>query len=120
MVHMISPSNVDANGIPSTGVWPLIEALQLLHVGPQVYLLDYEQAHPEDVTGGVCAICGGGEDVGDDWISCDLCDTWVHFSCDPRAQQAQLGPYREYASGSGRSFTCIQCNEVKKKSRKEK
>ena len=85
-----------------------------------MFLLDYEQAHQEDVTGGCCAICGGGEEVADDWISCDLCDTWVHFSCDPRAQQAQLGSFREYAVGNGRSFTCIQCTEVKKKSRKEK
>ncbi len=86
----------------------------------QVYLLDYEQAHPEDLTGGFCAICGGTEDVSDDWISCDLCDIWVHFSCDPRAQQDQLGSFREYAVGNGRSFTCLQCTEVKKKSRKEK
>jgi len=38
----------------------------------QVFLLDYEQAHPEDITGDSCAICGGGEDVADDWISCDV------------------------------------------------
>jgi len=37
-----------------------------------VFLLDYEQAHPEDITGDSCAICGGGEDVADDWISCDV------------------------------------------------
>ena len=37
-----------------------------------MFLLEYEQAHPEDITGDSCAICGGGEDVADDWISCDV------------------------------------------------
>ena len=49
-----------------------------------------------------------------------VCDLWVHFSCDPRAQQGQLGSFREYAVADGRAFTCIACTEVKKKSRKER
>jgi len=49
-----------------------------------------------------------------------VCDLWVHFSCDPRAQQGQLGSFREYAVADGRAFTCIACTEVKKKSKKER
>jgi hypothetical protein len=49
-----------------------------------------------------------------------VCDLWVHFSCDPRAQQGLLGSFREYAVADGRAFTCIACTEVKKKSRKER
>ena len=32
----------------------------------QVFLLDYEQAHPENITGDACDTCGGSEDVADD------------------------------------------------------
>lgn len=42
------------------------------------------QAHPADVHSGQCALCGQGEAFGTDWISCDMCDCWVHFSCDKR------------------------------------
>ena len=49
------------------------------------------QAHPEDVTGDRCALCGRGDEWATDWISCDACDCWVHFSCDPR--QAQRGAW---------------------------
>lgn len=48
------------------------------------------QAHPEDVNGGQCALCGQGEECGTDWISCDMCDCWVHFSCDKRPFLGEL------------------------------
>ncbi|KAK9814581.1 hypothetical protein WJX72_008178 [[Myrmecia] bisecta] len=77
----------------------------------QLYLWEYEQAHPGDVTGDSCAICGGGDEVAADWISCDMCDVWVHFSCDPRPY---LGSFKDYAKGNGRNYVCIRCNDGKR------
>jgi hypothetical protein len=77
----------------------------------QVFLLDYEQVHPDDVTGDRCGICGHGDEHGSDWISCDDCDTWVHFSCDER--MARAGTFKDYAKGKGRSYTCPRCSEVR-------
>ena len=67
----------------------------------------YMQAHPEDVGGEGCSICGGGEDVSADWISCDKCESWAHFSCDKRPS---LGPFKEYAKGEGHAvYICPKC-----------
>ena len=51
----------------------------------------FAQAHPGDVQGEKCFICGKGDDSGSDWISCDKCEHWVHFSCDKRTD---LAPYK--------------------------
>ncbi len=45
----------------------------------QQWLLDYEMEHTEDVTGDSCALCGGGEEIATDWISCDSCQHWVRL-----------------------------------------
>jgi hypothetical protein len=69
------------------------------------------QAHPEDVTGDKCAICGGSDEAATDWISCDSCNAWVHFSCD---QQPQLGAFKDYAKGNGRTYVCPSCTDAKR------
>ncbi|KAK9800299.1 hypothetical protein WJX73_007633 [Symbiochloris irregularis] len=84
-------------------------ALKRHYVG---YLLDYEQAHPDDVTGDACAICGGSDDIATDWISCDMCESWVHFSCDSRPY---LGNFKDYSKGQGQSYTCASCHDTKKR-----
>ncbi|KAF6260727.1 hypothetical protein COO60DRAFT_1505165 [Scenedesmus sp. NREL 46B-D3] len=44
-------------------------------------LWEYEQAHPQDVVVDRCTLCGRGEEAGaTDWIACDSCNSWVHFS----------------------------------------
>lgn len=48
----------------------------------QQWLLDYENDHPEDVTGDTCILCGGSEESATDWISCDSCGSWVRTCCD--------------------------------------
>ncbi|KAL4422493.1 hypothetical protein ABPG75_008690 [Micractinium tetrahymenae] len=77
----------------------------------QHFLLEYEQAHLEDITGDRCGICGHGEEVAADWISCDMCDCWFHFSCDVR--QAR-GTFKDYAKGKGRIYHCPRCSEVRR------
>ncbi len=42
------------------------------------------QAHPEDVTGDKCGLCQKGDEQAHDWVCCDACGSWVHFSCDGR------------------------------------
>lgn len=65
------------------------------------------QAHPADVGGDRCTICGRGEETGQvDWICCDSCNNWVHFSCDKRPN---LGAFASYATGEGKSYTCPMC-----------
>ena len=70
------------------------------------------QAHAEDVTGDACAICGGSEDIATDWISCDQCETWVHFSCDTRPY---LGAFKDYSKGQGQTYTCARCHDARKR-----
>lgn len=77
----------------------------------QLYLLDYEQANPADVTGDHCAICGGSDEVSTDWISCDMCNIWVHFGCDRRPY---LGTFKDYSKSNGRNYTCPRCAETKR------
>lgn len=47
------------------------------------------QAHPEDVTGDRCGICGRGDEYLSDWVCCDMCECWVHFSCDTRQSRGE-------------------------------
>ena len=49
------------------------------------------QAHPEDVIREQCALCHRGDDHAHDWVCCDTCDNWVHFSCDSRSD---LGSFK--------------------------
>lgn len=49
------------------------------------------QAHPEDVIREHCALCNRGDDHAHDWVCCDSCNTWVHFSCDTRTS---LGSFK--------------------------
>ena len=42
------------------------------------------QAHPEDVIREQCALCSRGDEHAHDWVCCDTCNTWSHFSCDTR------------------------------------
>lgn len=70
------------------------------------------QAHPDDVIGDTCAICGGSEDIATDWISCDQCDQWVHFSCD---QRSYLGAFKDYSKGQGQNYTCPTCHDKRQR-----
>jgi hypothetical protein len=66
------------------------------------------QAHPQDVATDRCTICSLGEEAGaTDWIACDNCNCWVHFSCDRRAD---LGTFASYSEGEGRSYFCPTCS----------
>ncbi|GBF99399.1 hypothetical protein Rsub_12332 [Raphidocelis subcapitata] len=70
-------------------------------------LWEYEQAHPADALTDRCIICGSGEEQGlTDWIACDSCESWVHFSCDKRAG---LGTFASYSGDNGRTYTCPSC-----------
>ena len=42
------------------------------------------QAHPEDMLGDTCALCARGDEQATDWVCCDRCGSWRHFSCDTR------------------------------------
>jgi len=54
-----------------------------------------------------CIICGSGEEQGlTDWIACDSCESWVHFSCDKRQG---LGTFASYSGENGRTYTCPSC-----------
>lgn len=66
------------------------------------------QAHPADVVVDRCTLCGRGEEGGaTDWIACDSCNSWVHFSCDKRPG---LGTFDDYANAEQpRSYTCPNC-----------
>jgi hypothetical protein len=66
------------------------------------------QAHPADVVVDRCTLCGRGEEGGaTDWIACDSCNSWVHFSCDKRPG---LGTFDDYANADQpRSYTCPNC-----------
>eukprot|EP00775_Hariotina_reticulata_P011312 gene11312-11462_t len=72
------------------------------------FLWEYEQAHPQDVVVDRCTLCGRGEEAGaTDWIACDSCNSWVHFSCDKRPN---LGTFEDYAEAEQpRSYTCPNC-----------
>lgn len=84
----------------------------------QTWLAEYQDAHPEDLVGDICAGCGCGDDGGTDWISCDECTTWMHFSCDARGKTGELGNYKDYVgdedSATSRSFTCSGCHVPKR------
>ncbi len=67
------------------------------------------QAHPEDVTGDACSLCGGTDEVAGDWISCDACAAWVHFSCDSRPG---LGAFKDYARAGGEPYICGRCAQA--------
>lgn len=71
-------------------------------------LWEYEQAHPQDVVVDRCTLCGRGEEAGaTDWIACDSCNSWVHFSCDKRPN---LGTFDDYANAEQpRSYKCPNC-----------
>lgn len=66
------------------------------------------QAHPQDVVVDRCTLCGRGEEAGaTDWIACDSCNSWVHFSCDKRPN---LGTFQDYADAEQpRSYKCPNC-----------
>lgn len=57
--------------------------------------------HPDDITGDRCGICGRGDEHASDWISCDGCDTWVHFSCDERMSRGEPGRGAAWEEGRG-------------------
>ncbi|EFJ44779.1 hypothetical protein VOLCADRAFT_121257 [Volvox carteri f. nagariensis] len=67
----------------------------------QNYLWEYELAHPEDVTLDRCVLCNGGDAVSSDWVCCDACENWAHFSCDKRPG---IGMFKDYAQGQGRVY----------------
>ncbi|KAG2498011.1 hypothetical protein HYH03_004269 [Edaphochlamys debaryana] len=72
----------------------------------QNYLMEYEAAHPEDVTLDRCVLCNGGDQGGTDWLCCDACENWVHLVCDKRPG---LGAYADYTQGAGRVYVCPSC-----------
>lgn len=69
------------------------------------------QAHPGDVVVDRCTLCGRGEEAGaTDWIACDSCNSWVHFSCDKRPN---LGTFDDYANAEQpRSYQCPNCTRA--------
>ncbi|GLI68742.1 hypothetical protein VaNZ11_013233 [Volvox africanus] len=73
----------------------------------QNYLWEYEVAHPEDVTLDRCVLCNGGDTVSSDWVCCDACENWAHFSCDKRPG---IGAFKDYAQGQGRVYVCPSCS----------
>ncbi|CAL8464121.1 g3656 [Coccomyxa elongata] len=75
-----------------------------------MYLLEYEQAHPEDIRQDKCEICNGSDESATDWISCDQCNKWVHFSCDRRPN---MGSFKDYAKGNGATYICVNCSNAK-------
>ena len=53
-----------------------------------------------------CTLCGCHEGP-TDWIACDKCDSWLHFSCDTRRG---LGTFADYTDAEQpRSYTCPDC-----------
>ena len=66
------------------------------------------QVHPDDITGDRCGICGRGDEHASDWISCDGCNTWVHFSCDERMTRGAAAAEGAACScqGSWRTSCC--------------
>ena len=79
----------------------------ITNISDMISTLLFRQAHPEDVAQDTCALCGAGGEAGSDWISCDRCDTWVHYSCDPRPG---LEPFKEYAKTDGMPYVCVGCD----------
>ncbi|GIL72466.1 hypothetical protein Vretimale_4182 [Volvox reticuliferus] len=73
----------------------------------QNYLWEYEVAHPEDVTLDRCVLCNGGDTVSSDWVCCDACENWAHFSCDKRPG---IGTFKDFAQGQGRVYVCPSCS----------
>lgn len=69
----------------------------------QNFLWEYEMAHPQDVTLDRCVLCNGGDAVSSDWLCCDGCENWVHFSCDKRP----LGSFQDYSRG--KVYLCPTC-----------
>lgn len=59
----------------------------------QAFLLEYEAAHPKDVAGDLCIICHRADADQGDWLACDTCERWSHYSCDARSG---LASYQEY------------------------
>lgn len=70
------------------------------------FLQAYEECHPEDLTSDRCAYCGGGEEMGQDWVACVKCNNWVHFQCDKRGS---LGSFKDYAKDAGIEYVCLRC-----------
>lgn len=64
----------------------------------QAFLLEYEAAHPKDVAGDLCIICHRADSEEDDWLACDTCGRWSHYSCDARSG---LASYQEYKAAGG-------------------
>ena len=64
------------------------------------------QAHPEDMLGDTCALCARGDEQATDWVCCDRCGSWQHFSCDTRPG---LGAFkvRLWCAMSLPSFRCF-------------
>ncbi|CAK0786305.1 hypothetical protein CVIRNUC_009518 [Coccomyxa viridis] len=71
-----------------------------------LYLLEYELAHPEDMLGDTCALCARGDEQATDWVCCDRCGSWRHFSCDTRPG---LGAFKDYSKGKGATYICFKC-----------
>jgi hypothetical protein len=71
----------------------------------KAYLEEYESAHPEDVSGGRCGLCGTA-DEGADWICCGICELWCHYSCDRRLNVPSL---RELTKAGGKQYICPRC-----------
>lgn len=61
------------------------------------------------MTGDACSLCGGTDEVAGDWISCDACSAWVHFSCDARPG---LGAFKDYARAGGQPYVCVRCAQA--------
>lgn len=70
------------------------------------------QAHPEDVTGDKCVLCNRGDEQATDWVSCDRCGSWVHFSCDTRPDLGafKVGPCLNPALALGRALALQRGN----------
>eukprot|EP00887_Chlorella_sp_A99_P000408 scaffold13.g408.t1 len=102
------------NGINWKGqVFPRMRNFTAQHrmTGVGNALKRHYQAHPQDVRRDICSICRRGEEGGTDWVCCDMCDCWTHFSCDRRPY---LGSFKDYSKARGRIYHCLTCTEIKR------
>lgn len=67
------------------------------------YLLDYERAHPQDVSKEACFYCGKFGVY--NWESCAHCKKWLHLKCDSKHRKQNRTNSR-YSM----PFTCARCS----------
>lgn len=92
----------------------LLRCAELLGAAP-LHSLCAAQAHQVDVAPDRCGLCVPGiEHPAQDWVCCDTCTAWLHFTCDTRSATGELGEYKDYLGTVEapplRSYTCPPCS----------